>query len=263
MFTRPIAKVAITACALAITAVLASPAALAADAVPAYIQAAVADASRPDADRQRDVNRKPAESVAFAGVKPGDRIGELMPGGGYFTRVLSKTVGAKGVVYAMAPAPAAPPGGAAANAPARPNPLAALAADPAYQNVKLAGMDPTTKLPELVDLVWTSQNYHDFANRSDADLAALNKMVFDALKPGGVYFVIDHASAPGEGKTTTKTLHRIDPEAVKKDLVAAGFVFESESRLLRNPDDPHTANVHDGTIKGTTDQFALKFRKPK
>jgi predicted methyltransferase len=231
----------------------------AADAVPAYIQAAVADASRPTADKDRDVNRKPAESVAFAGVKPGDKVGELMPGGGYFTRVLSKTVGANGVVYAMAPTPAAP----AAGAQPRPNAIAALAADPGYANIKLAGMEPTTKLPEQVDLVWTSQNYHDFARRPDAELAALNKMVFDALKPGGVYLVIDHASAPGAGKTVVQTLHRIDPEAVKKDLLAAGFVFDSESKLLQNPKDPHTVAVHDPAYRGTTDQFVLKFRKPK
>ncbi len=152
----------------------------AADAVPASIQAAVADASRPAADKDRDVNRKPGESVAFAGVKPGDKIGELMPGGGYFTRVLSKTVGDKGVVYAMAPTPAAPAAGAAP----RPNAIAALATEAGYSNIKLAGLDATTKLPEQVDLVWTSQNYHDFARRTDAELAALNKMVFDNLEAG-------------------------------------------------------------------------------
>ena len=270
MIRKSIAAIA-AAFAIAATASAIPATALAADAVPAYIQAAVADASRPDADKQRDANRKPAESVAFAGVKPGDKIGELMPGTGYYTRVLSKTVGAKGVVYAMPPAPAAPPAGAApaggppagAPAAARPNPLAALAADPGYSNVRLASMDLNAKLPELVDLVWTSQNYHDFVNRSDADLAAINKMVFDALKPGGVYLVIDHASAPGAGKTSTKTLHRMDPEAVKKDLAAAGFVFEAESKLLQNPADPHTSNVHDGDIRGSTDQFMLRFRKPK
>lgn len=259
MFKRSIAGIATTTCALAVMAVLASPVALAADAAPAYIQAAVADASRPAADKERDINRKPAESVAFAGVKPGDKVAELMPGSGYFTRVLSKTVGPKGVVYAMSPARPAPAGGA----PARPNPLETLAADPGYQNVKLAGMDVTTKLPELVDLVWTSQNYHDFAGRSDADLAAFNKMVFDALKPGGVYLVIDHAAAPGSGKSAVRPLHRIDPEAVKKDLASVGFVFEADSKLLQNPKDPHTLAAHDAAFKGVTDQFALKFRKPK
>lgn len=257
-------------------AVITAPAfvsvAWAADAVPAYIQAAVAEPSRPDADKQRDANRKPGESVAFAGVKPGDKIGELMPGGGYFTRILSKTVGAKGVVYALGPAPAAPPpapaaapGGAAPAAPPapRPNPIAALAADPGYSNIKVATFDPNAKLPEPVDLVWTSLNYHDFARRTDAEVAAINKMVFDSLKPGGVYLIIDHASAPGAGKTVVQTLHRIDPEAVKKDVTSVGFVFDSESKLLQNPNDPHTVAVHDPAYRGNTDQFALKFRKPK
>jgi predicted methyltransferase len=256
MITQSITRFAVAAFAMA---AIHAPVSLAADAVPSYIQAAVADASRPAADKDRDTNRKPAESVAFAGVKPGDKVGELMPGSGYFTRVLSKTVGANGVVYAMSRTPAAPPAGAAA----RPNALATLAADPGYQNIKLAGMDATTKLPELVDVVWTSQNYHDFANRPEAELIAFNKMVFDNLKPGGVYLVIDHASAPGTGKTVSSSLHRIDPEAVKKDLAAVGFVFEAESKVLQNTKDPRTAAAHDPSFRGATDQFMLKFRKPK
>lgn len=253
MFKRSIATFAIAVASAAMPAVLVAPLAYSADAVPAYIQAAVADAGRPDADKQRDANRKPGESVAFAGVKPGDKVGEVMPGGGYFTRILSKTVGSKGVVYTLSPA--AQPG--------RPDPIAALAADPAYQNIKVGVLDPNGKLPEAVDLMWTSLNYHDLARRPDADLTALNKMVFDSLKPGGVYLVIDHASAPGAGKTVVQTLHRIDPESVKKDLIAVGFVLDSQSKLLQNPDDPHTVGVHDAAMRGTTDQFVLKFRKPK
>jgi predicted methyltransferase len=256
MIAKSLSRFAVAA--LVVSSMVA-PISQAADAVPAYIQAAVADASRPAADKDRDVNRKPAESVAFAGVKPGDKVGELMPGGGYFTRILSKTVGSNGVVYAMAPTPAAPAGGA----PARPNAIAALAAESGYANIKLAGLDAATKLPEQVDLVWTSLNYHDFARRPDAELAAINKMVFDSLKPGGVYLVIDHASAPGAGKTVVQTLHRIDPEAVKKDITSVGFVVDSESKLLQNPKDPHTVPVHDPAYRGTTDQFILKFRKPK
>jgi predicted methyltransferase len=252
MISKSIARSAIAA--LAISGMFAS-ASLAADAVPAYIQAAVADASRPAGDKARDANRKPAESVAFAGVKPGDKVGELMPGGGYFTRILSKTVGPNGVVYAMGPAPAA-------GAPPRPNSIAAVAAEPGYGNIKVASMDPNARLPEPVDVMWTSLNYHDFAARSDADLTALNKMVFDSLKPGGVYLVIDHSSAPGAGKTALRALHRIDPESVKKDLASVGFVFEADSKVLHNPSDPHTTPVHEVT-RGTTDQFMLKFRKPK
>ncbi len=245
--------------AAAVSAVLIAPVTHAADAVPAYIQSAVADTSRPTADRDRDANRKPGEVIAFAGIKAGDKIGELMPGGGYFTRILSKTVGAKGVVYTLSPAP--PP--AAANAPARPNPIAAIAAEPGYQNVKVGVLDTSVKLSEPVDLVWTSLNYHDLARRPDAEITALNKMVFDSLKPGGVYLVIDHASAPGAGKSAVQTLHRIDPEAVKKDILSVGFVLEGESKVLQNLNDAHTIGVHDASMRGTTDQFTLKFRKPK
>lgn len=256
MISKSLARMAVAALA---ASALVAPVSLAADAVPAHIAAAVADAGRPAADKDRDANRKPAESVAFAGVKAGDKVGELMPGGGYFTRILSKAVGSSGVVYALGPAPAAP----AAGAPARPNAIAALAADPAYQNVKVATFDPNTKIAEPVDLVWTSLNYHDFARRTDAEVAAINKMVFDSLKPGGVYLVIDHASAAGAGKSVVQTLHRIDPEAVKKDVTSVGFVLDSESKLLANPKDPHTAPVHDPAYRGTTDQFILKFRKPR
>jgi predicted methyltransferase len=246
---------------IALPAMLA-PVTQAADAVPAYIQAAVADAGRPDADKQRDANRKPAEVVAFAGIKAGDKIGELLPGGGYFTRIFSKVVGANGVVYAVTPPPPAPPAGAPPAAP-RPNPVAAMVADPAYGNIKLATLDAAVKLPEAVDLVWTSLNYHDLARRPEAEVAAINKMVFDSLKPGGVYIVIDHASAAGAGKTVVQTLHRIDPEVVKKEVIAVGFVIDSESKVLLNPNDTHTVGVHDPAMRGTTDQFVLKFRKPK
>jgi predicted methyltransferase len=256
MYARSITFTAAIA-AVAVSAILIAPAARAADAVPAYIQAAVADASRPAADKDRDVNRKPGEVIAFAGIKAGDKIGELMPGGGYFTRILSKVVGAKGVVYALSPPPPA-------NAPAgRPNPIAAIAAEPGYQNVKVGVLDTSVKLAEPVDLVWTSDNYHDLARRPEAELTALNKMAFDSLKPGGVYLVIDHASAPGAGKTVVQTLHRIDPEAVKKDILSVGFVLDGESKALLNPNDPHTVAVHDPAMRGTTDQFTLKFRKPK
>lgn len=257
MFSRN-AKFAGAAALVALA--MASATASAADAVPAYVQAAVADSGRPEADKQRDANRKPAQSIAFAGIKQGDKILEFMPGAGYFTRIFSKTVGKRGLVYTLPPAPRP-------NAPAgAPDPAAAvkaLAADPAYRNVRVASIDPAYKSPEPVDVVWTSLNYHDLSRGPDAQIAGLNKMAFEALKPGGVYIVIDHASAPGAGKSAITTLHRIDPEAVKADVTAAGFKFDGESTLLHNPQDPHDWEVHDASKRGTSDQFLLKFRKPK
>lgn len=232
-----------------------APSARAADAVPAAISAAVADPARPDADRQRDVNRKPAESVAFAGLKPGDKIVDLLPGGGYFTRIFSKVVGPKGHVYALWPQGAPDTRTAAAKA---------IAADPAYGNVSELEQPLTAlKIPEAADIVWTSQNYHDLHNIQGLDLGAVNKAVFAALKPGGIYIVLDHAAEPGSGFRDTNTLHRIDPEAVKTEVEAAGFKLVARSDLLHNPADPHTAKVFDPAIRGKTDQFILKFQKPR
>jgi predicted methyltransferase len=230
----------------------------AAGAIPKAITAAVADPARPVEDRQADADRKPAESLAFAGVKPGQKVVDFLPGGGYFTRLFSVVVGPKGHVFAVAP-------------PKRPestrDPAAAaqaIAADSHYNNVSVQ-VQPLAEFstPEPVDLVWTSRNYHDLHNVPNFDIGAFNKAVFNALKPGGVFIVLDHAAEKGSGVRDTSTLHRIDPEVVKKEVEAAGFKFEGESNLLHNPDDKHTEKVFEGSIKGKTDQFILKFRKPK
>src|SRR5262245_51639384 len=238
----------------------AAPLSRAADAVPAAIKAAVADSNRPAEDRQRDADRKPAESVAFAGIKKGQHICELVPGSGYFTRIFSKVVGDKGVVYALAPQPRPD---APAGAPDPGAAVKAIAADPNYKNVKVLALTPDSLCPEPVDVFWTSLNYHDIHNRPNADLAAFNKNVFNGLKPGGTYIVIDHAAEAGSGTRDTSTLHRIDPAAVKSEVTAAGFVLDGESSVLHNAQDPHTAQVRDPSIRGKTDQFMFRFKKPK
>jgi predicted methyltransferase len=229
--------------------------------IPAYISAAVADPGRPAEDKERDANRKPAETIQFAGIKPGDKVVELIPSRGYFTRLFSKVIGPKGHAYALSTPrrPNAPPDS--------PDPVAAttaIAADPAYSNVSVqAGSLATINVPEPVDVVFTAQNYHDLHNIPNFDLAAFNKSVFDALKPGGVFIVLDHAAAAGSGARDTSTLHRIDPAVVKSEVLAAGFKLDGESKVLANPQDDHTAKVFDPSIRGKTDQFILKFRKPK
>ena len=233
----------------------------AAEKIPAYITAAVADPGRPDEDKQRDANRKPAETVQFAGIKPGATVVELIPSRGYFTRIFSKVVGPKGHVYAVSP-PRRP--NAAADAPDPAAPTTAIASNPAYSNV-IVQVAPlaTLAVSEPVDVVFTAQNYHDVHNVPNIDIAAFNKSVFDALKPGGVFIVLDHAAAAGSGSRDTSTLHRIDPEAVKSEVLAAGFVFAGESKVLANGKDDHSAKVFDPSIRGQTDQFIFKFRKPK
>ena len=120
------------------------------------------------------------------------------------------------------------------------------------------------KAAEPVDLVFTSQNYHDYPDKfmGSLDPAVFNKLAFAALKPGGILLIIDHAAAAGSGMRDTDTLHRIDPAIVKKQVEAAGFEFVGESKLLANPDDDRTKAVFDKSIRGRTDQFIYKFRKP-
>jgi predicted methyltransferase len=229
-------------------------------AVPAFLAAAIANPSRPAEDVARDADRKPAETLLFAGIAPGEQVAELLPGGGYFTRIMSKAVGASGHIYALVPAPRPD---AAPNAPDFAARVKALAADPAYSNVSVV-VEPfgELKTPVHVDLVWTSQNYHDLHNLPGLDLVVFNQMVFEALKPGGTYLILDHATEPGAGASQTSTLHRIDPQTVKQEVLAAGFVYDGQSDVLRNPQDPHTAKVFDPAIRGRTDQFILKFKKP-
>lgn len=222
------------------------------------ISKAVADPARPEADRSRDADRKPAEVVALTGIHQGAKVAEILPGGGYFTRIFSKIVGPTGAVYAWVPLPApnAPPGGRDMAAPMR-----ALGADANYSNVKVAALDPAVPLPEKVDLVWTSLNYHDMRNRPDADLTPTNKMVFDALKPGGLYVVIDHAAEKGTPTSVTAALHRIDPDLVKQDVLSVGFKLAVESNLLRHAADDKTQPTRE-TERGKTDQFMFIFQKP-
>jgi predicted methyltransferase len=247
-------RAAIAAAAGVLVAILGNATASAAASIPPYISAAVADSARPEEDRQRDAQRKPAETLAFAGVKPGETVIEIAPGKGYYTRLLSAVVGPKGKVYAVTsqPKPDAPP-----------PPVQAIAADPHYGNVTVSFQRVADlKLPQGVDLVWTSLNYHDFHNIPDVDVGSINRAVFAALKPGGTYLVLDHAAEAGSGLRDTNTLHRIDEDTVKQEVTAAGFKLVGESDALRNKADARTAKVFDSEIKGHTDQFMLKFRKP-
>jgi predicted methyltransferase len=247
--------------AAALTALGVGAASAAQPAIPRYIAKAVADPNRPETDRRRDANRKPGECLAFAGVKPGEQVVELIPGSGYFTRLFSDIVGPDGKVYAVAP-PRRPDTPADKPDPAAP--VQAIAEDPHYSNVVvMVGKISELDLPKGVDLVWTSQNYHDFHNIPNVNVLDIDKAVFAALKPGGIYLVLDHAAEQGSGFRDTSTLHRIDEEAVKKEVLQAGFELMGESDALRNAKDPRTAKVFDASIRGKTDQFILKFRKPK
>lgn len=220
------------------------------NAVPS-VAALLSDPIRPSADVARDADRKPVELLQFAGVRRGLKVVELAPGGGYFTRILTGAVGPQGRVYAIA---------------GRASPvLQELAAKRSNLTVVVASPG-TVPVPEQVDLVWTTLNYHDFKNvrLPNGDAAqALNAEVFRVLKPGGTYLIVDHEAATGAGATQTSTLHRIESTVVRREVGAAGFVLDAESSLLRHPADEHTTKVQEAGIRGKTDQFILKFRKPR
>ena len=236
--------------------------ALAAPAVPrpADLSAALADPRRPAEERARDPLRKPAEVIAFAGVKPGDQVADVYIGGGYYSRILSAVVGPKGRVYGMIPAemarncdPAEYAGGHV------------LEHDPRYRNVRVIEQPAEAfATPRPLDVIWSSQNYHDLHDSfmEHADVATIDRAFFRALKPGGTLLIIDHAAEPGSGLRDTETRHRIDPAQIRREVEAAGFVFAGESEALRNPADDHRLRVFDPAIRGRTDQVVLKFRKP-
>ena len=220
-------------------------------------KAALADPARPAADRERDTARKPAELLAFAQIKPGQKVGDFVMGGGYVTRLLAGAVGPAGKVYAFQPAEFI--------AFKKQYGDDQTAIDAAYTNVDaVAGPFAAPAFPEPLDTIITVQNFHDLylkpfaAGTGDKASAAL----FAALKPGGTLVVVDHSAAKGSGTTLSDSLHRIDKDAVIATLTKAGFKLDAESDLYRLPADPRTANVFDKEIRSKTDQFTLRFRKP-
>ena len=244
------------AAAIALLALAQSQGFGAAPTVPEFVKAAVADPHRPAADTMRDADRQPIDMLANSGIKPGDKVAELIPAGGYSTRLLSAAVGPKGHVYSI--------NLATLNDRIKAQ-IDPVTSDPAYTNVSVLNEDfEQLTLPEPVDVVWTAQNYHDFQNPGmfHADTAAMDKAIFRALKPGGFFVVIDHAAAPGSGTRDSGTLHRIDPEVVKKEAMAAGFKLVGEYKVLANPGDDHTRRVTgQGGIADKSDKFYLKFQK--
>jgi len=229
--------------------------------IPASVTAAISDPRRPAEQLKLDADRKPAMAVVFAEAKAGDRIADVMSGNGYFTRILSDIVGPSGHVYAFIPTEQiahCSPGEIAGTQ--------AIARDSSYRNVSLVTSSLAAfGMPEKLDLIWMSQSYHDLHDTflGPANVADLNKAIFAALKPGGLFLVIDHAAEIGSGLRDTETLHRIDPIQMKNEIESAGFVLESQSDLLRNPDDDHKRAVFDPGIRGKTDQVMFRFRKPQ
>ena len=209
----------------------------------------------PQSETPADPAWKAPEVIAFIGVKNGDKVADIVAG--RLTASLAKAVGPSGKVYAVETAEvvkAHPEALVHMNALAKESPNVIVSSDPV-----------ASALPSGLDAVFIRQNYHDLYNKfmGPADVPAFNKAVFAALKPGGVYVVLDHVAASGSGIGATDTLHRIDPERVMADILAAGFKLDAQSAILANKSDDHTKNVFDAAVRGHTDQFLYRFKKPQ
>ena len=226
--------------------------ALAAVCLTAPVFAAAQNATAPSAANPA---WKVPEVIAFTGVRPGDRVADIV--GGRLTSALARAVGPTGKVYAVETAEVVK---AHSDLPGRMAPLAQ-----AYPQVVISTDPVATPLPTGLDAVFIRQNYHDLYDKfmGPADVPAFNRAVYKALKPGGVYVVLDHAAVAGSGVGATETLHRIDPARVKADAMAAGFKLDAESPILMNASDDHTKIVFDPSVRDHTDQFLFRFRKPR
>jgi len=205
---------------------------------------------------------KQSELIRFARINAGSTVIDVYPGDGDWTRLFSDVVGPEGRVYSFVPAEVAhfkndPVGH-----------MLTLAKEPGRENVEAVSAD-LVAMPEATppaDVLWLHLFYHDhhtaLIQDKGATAADFNRAVYDRLKPGGSYVIIDHAATAGSGTSHTQSLHRIDPASVREEVEAAGFVLDGESTILANKDDPHSIKVFDPSIKGDTDRFAYRFARP-
>ena len=205
---------------------------------------------------------KLSELIRFARVGAGSTVIDVYPGDGDWTRLFSDIVGPKGRVYSFVPAEVAhfknDPVGR----------MRTLAQEPGRENVEAVSADAVAmpQVTQPADVVWVHLFYHDLhtalIQAKGATAAHFNRAVYEQLKPGGFYVIVDHAATIGTGASDAPTLHRIEPAAVRKEVEAAGFVLDAESTMLANNDDAHSIKVFDPSIKGETDRFAYRFVRP-
>ena len=270
----------LTGAAAALTALWAYGAAVtaadAADAIPAYVTSAVTVPGRSQQDMETDRDRKTVEIIAFSRMKPGDKVVDFIPGEGFYTRIFSKLVGAKGRVYPLVTLSGTRNARLRREADAKAGLHNAVDdvlpiqdvhefkqnVSVIWQNVGQYGGQFET--PEQADVVWNYGAYHALHTKAQGspDMVSVNKAIFLAMKPGATYLVADYASAPGKGFADAEALKRSDPEAVKAEITSAGFVFDGESNVLRNPADDHSKPSSDTSLKNKADLYILRFKKP-
>lgn len=227
---------------------------------PAPIAAAVKATDRSDADRALDAGRKPAEMLTYFKVAPGQKVLELFAGGGYTSELLNRVIGSGGKLYAQNTKEIM-------DKFAR-KPWEARAAKPAMAGVQAVERpidDPIDPAVKDLDAVITVLNYHDAVNMKDVDRGKMNKAILAALKPGGIYGIVDSSAKAGSGTANIDDLHRIDEEVVKKEVLDAGFKLDGESDALREPSDTRDWNASPraaGAKRGKMDKFMLRFVKP-
>ena len=226
--------------------------------VPSYISRGIENDRRPEEEKARDANRKPGKVMAFFGVKPGDNVSELLTFGGYYTGVLSEIVGETGVVYGQNN------DWIMKRQEDGKSPIEKRIAEQGLKNViDLVSELEDPKLPRgEMDAVFIVLIYHDAMGGFNTDTDAMNKAVYDSLKPGGIYGVIEHHAAPGMGLLDLTKNHRTERHLVVEDILKAGFELAGETDLLENLSDPLDISVFSPTIRGKTHRFVLKFRKP-
>jgi predicted methyltransferase len=205
---------------------------------------------------------KLSELTRFARVEAASIVIDVYPGDGDWTRLFSDVVGPEGRVFSFVPAEIAD------LKPDQIGRMQALAKEPGRENVKAVSAN-LVAMPEATqpaDVLWLHLFYHDLhtalMQKKGATAADFNRAVYERLKPGGFYVIVDHAAAAGAGAGDAQSLHRIDPASVRKEVEAAGFVLDAESTLLANKEDSHSIKVFDPSIKGETDRFAYRFVKP-
>ncbi|MEJ8815860.1 hypothetical protein WKW77_32690 [Variovorax ureilyticus] len=250
---------------------------------PVRVAEIVASPDRSDADRVNDARRKPQEMLMFIGVRPGMTALDLSAAGGYTTELIARAVGPNGRVYGQSaprppesrptqpegaaspiPMPAATPSRAGGGPRPSPVVLAERAKNPNARNIvavvrPFADPAPPECASNCLDLVTLMFNYHDFGHLG-VDRTAVNRAVFAALKPGGMYVIADHSGRPGTGISESGTLHRIEEAFLRAEVEQAGFKLASEGNFLRNPSDPRDRNTPEPPQP--KDEFVLKFVKP-
>jgi len=205
---------------------------------------------------------KQSELIRFARVNAGSIVIDVYPGDGDWTRLFSDIVGPEGRVYTFVPAEVAD----FKNDPV--GRMRTLSKEPGRENVEAVSADliAMAEATQPADVVWLHLFYHDLhtalMQKKGATATAFNRAVYERLKPGGSYVIVDHAANAGTGTSDTQALHRIDPASVRAEVEAAGFVLDAQSSMLANKDDPHSIKVFDPSIKGKTDRFAYRFVKP-